>query len=128
MRKPTEVTFDQGGRFVCIKLTCTLTFKLLLDIFEEVTNSPLYSESMPRIWDVNEADLSSLDHETLVEVSKISSNRKEDVSHAKVAVISSQPLNESVLKLFQIHSRDLNQTTLEIFKTPEEAKVWVCSP
>lgn len=124
MNKSKEIRFDPDRSFVYIKLYCTLTLELLKEVFEEITTSSQFSADMVRIWDINDADLSSIDDETLKKISIIPTSQQPEVSQGRVAIVSNQPLSESLIKLFLIHAKDLNQLNLEIFKTKEQAEAW----
>ena len=119
-----DISFNHENNFVEINFSGRIKGAYILSIFEEVVSSEQYKSGMSRIWDMSDADLSSLDPAMVEELSRCSLSHPIGTNLVKVAVVSSKGINMIILKLLKAYSRDL-LNIVETFSSIQDAMDWV---
>ena len=63
-----DLRINEEKNIAYIRLLGRLSKKVILDAFDLTVSDKRYKEGMGRIWDFRDADLSSLDSETITEM------------------------------------------------------------
>ena len=106
-----------------IKLSGTLSKKVILRAFDLTVSDKRYKEGMGRLWDFRDADLSSLDSKTILEMAQYSSRFPPGINDVKVALVASRDLEYGISRMFQAASEAI--TTIRVFRAVDEAEKWM---
>lgn len=119
-----ELRIDVAKNIAYIKLSGLLSTKEILNAFDLAVSSDQYREGMGRLWDFQDADLSSLDTNTIIEMAKYSTKFPAGISDVKVAFVTSRPLEYGLTRMFEAFSTEA-KTKINIFKKIDEAEKWM---
>jgi len=75
------------------------------------------------LWDFREADLSSLDHETITEMAQYSLKFPPGIRDVKVAFVATQDLEFGLSRVFELSSKAF--TPIRVFRAMDEAEEWL---
>ena len=118
-----DLQFDQQKNLVHITLTGMLSKSVILDAFDSAVSDERYEKGMGRLWDFRDADLSSLDAETVTEMALYSLRFPPGVSDVKVAFVTGKDLEYGLSRMFEMSSKA--NTPIRVFRTMDEAEKWM---
>jgi hypothetical protein len=78
---------------------------------------------MGRLWDFRDADLSSLDSDTVVQMAQYSLNFSPGINDVKVAFVASRDFEYGLARMFEMSS--MSKTPIRVFKAMNEAEKWM---
>ena len=106
-----------------IKLSGPLGKKVILSAFDLTVSDRRYKKGMVRLWDFRDADLSSLDPETVTEMARYSLRFPPGINDVKVAFVTSRDLEYGLARMFEMSSEA--KTPIRVFRTMDEAEKWL---
>jgi hypothetical protein len=121
--KDMDLYFDEEKYIVYIKLSGRLDKKFILSAFDLSVSDKRYRIGMGRLWDFRDADLSSLDNETIVEMAQYSKKFPRGINNVKVAFVVFRDLEFGLTRMFEMSSRA--KTPIHVFRTIAEAEEWM---
>jgi hypothetical protein len=121
--KDMDLYFDEEKYIVYIKLSGRLDKKFILIAFDLSVSDKRYRIGMGRLWDFRDADLSSLDNETIVEMAQYSKRFPRGINNGKGAFVVFRDLEFGLTRMFEMSSRA--KTPIHVFRTIAEAEEWM---
>jgi hypothetical protein len=118
-----DLRIDEDKNTAYIKLSGLLNKMIILDAFDLTVSDKRYKKGMGRLWDFRDADLSSLDSETITEMAQYSLKYPPGINDVKVAFVNSRDLEFGLSRMFEISSRAI--TPIRVFRSMDEAEKWM---
>ena len=118
-----DLKIDDEKNIAYIKLSGQLNEKVILSAFDKTVSDKRYKKGMGRLWDFRDADLSSLDYETVAKMAQYSLNYPPGIKDVKVAFVASRDLEYGLSRMFEMSSRAI--TPIHVFRTMDEAEKWL---
>ena len=118
-----ELRIDEEKNIAFIKLSGRLSKKSILDAFDSAISNAKYKSGMGRLWDFRDADLSSLETETIVAMAQYSLKFSSGVNDVKVAFVTNRELEFGLSRMFEMSSKA--KTPIEVFRSLAEAEQWM---
>ncbi|NNK86197.1 MAG: hypothetical protein HKO91_11670 [Desulfobacterales bacterium] len=121
--KDMDLYFDEEKYIAYIKLSGRLDRKVILSAFDLTVSDKRYRVGMGRVWDFRDADLSSLDSGTIIEMAQYSKRFPRGINNVKVAFVAFQDLEFGLSRMFEMSSTA--KTPIQVFRTMGEAEKWM---
>ena len=121
--KDMDLRIDEEKNIAYIKLSGKLSREVILNAFDLTVSDKRYKNGMGRLWDFRDADLSSLDTETITEMAQYSLRFPPGINDVKVAFVTSRDIEYGLSRLFEISSK--SKTPIEVFRGMDEAENWM---
>ena len=118
-----DLKIDEDKNLAYIKLSGQLNRKIILDAFDLTVSDKRYKSGMGRLWDFRDADLSSLESETVIEMAQYSKRFPPGINDVKVAFVASRDFEYGLSRMFEMSSE--SKTPIMVFRTMEEAEKWM---
>ena len=118
-----DLRIDEEKNIAYIKLSGKLSREVILNAFDLTVSDKRYKNGMGRLWDFRDADLSSLDTETITEMAQYSLRFPPGINDVKVAFVTSRDIEYGLSRLFEISSK--SKTPIEVFRGMDEAENWM---
>ena len=118
-----ELRIDEEKNIAYIKLSGLLNEKVILSAFDLTVSDKRYRKGMGRLWDFRNADLSSLDSETIAAMAKYSLRFPPGINDVKVAFVTSRDLEYGLSRMFEMSSGA--PTPIRVFRAMDEAEEWM---
>ena len=83
-----DLRIDEEKNIAYIKLSGLLSKKVILSAFDLTVYDKRYKKGMGRLWDFRDADLSSLDSATVIEMAQYSTKFPSGINDVKVAFVT----------------------------------------
>lgn len=100
-----------------------LSKKTILNAFDVAVSDKRYKNGMGRLWDFRDADLSSLDSDTVIEMAQYSLRFPPGINDVKVAFVTSRDFEYGLARMFEMSS--LSKTPISVFRAMNEAEKWM---
>ena len=78
---------------------------------------------MGRLWDFRDANLSSLQSETVFEMAQYSTKFSPGINDVKVAFVTSRDFEYGLSRMFEMSSN--SKTPISVFRAIDEAEKWM---
>ena len=117
-----ELKIDETKNVAYIKIIGLVSSKGILDAFDKAVSSDKYRKGMDRLWDFADADLSSIDSETIRKMAQYSLSFPAGINDVKVAFVA-KDLEYGLSRMFEISSHA--KTPINVFQTIAEAEKWL---
>jgi hypothetical protein len=121
--KGMDLHIDEEKNIAYIKLSGQLSKKAILSAFDLAVADERYKNGMGRLWDFRDADLSSFDTATVMEMAQYSKRFPPGINNVKVAFVVSRDLEYGLSRMFQMSSEA--RTPIQVFRTMAEAEKWM---
>ena len=118
-----DLRVDEERNIAYIKLSGILSKKTILNAFDLAVSDKKYKNGMGRLWDFRDADLSSLESETVMEMAQYSTRYSPGINDVKVAFVTSRDFEYGLSRMFEMSSR--SKTPIRVFRTMDEAEKWM---
>ena len=118
-----DLYFDEEKYIAYVKLSGRLDKKVILSAFDLTVSDKRYRIGMGRLWDLSDADLSSLANETIIEMAQYSKRFPRGINNVKVALVAFQDLEFGLSRMFEMSSTA--KTPIQVFRTIAEAEKWM---
>lgn len=118
-----DLHIDEEKNIAYIKLSGQLSKKAILSAFDLAVADERYKNGMGRLWDFRDADLSSFDTATVMEMAQYSKRFPPGINSVKVAFVVSRDLEYGLSRMFQMSSEA--RTPIQVFRTMAEAEKWM---
>lgn len=118
-----DLRIDEKNNIAYIKLSGLLSKKVILNAFDSTVSDKRYKKGMGRLWDFRDADLSSLDHETIIEMAQYSLKFPLGINDVKVAFVTKRDLEYGLSRIFEMSSMAMTQ--IRVFRAMDEAEKWM---
>lgn len=118
-----ELRIDEDKNIAYIKLSGVLSSKAILSAFDLAVADKRYIDGMGRLWDFRDADLSSLQSETVIEMAQYSLKFPPGINDVKVAFLVSRNFEYGLSRMFQMSSD--SKTLIQVFRVMAEAEKWM---
>jgi hypothetical protein len=118
-----DLRIDEEKNIAYIKLSGLLSRKVILSAFDLTVSDKRYKNGMGRLWDFTEADLSSLDTATVIEMAQYSLQFPPGINDVKVAFVTSRDLEYGLSRMFEMSSK--SKTPIRVFRVMDEAEKWM---
>jgi hypothetical protein len=121
-----ELRIDETRNIAYIKLSGRLGRQEILDAFDATVSHERYRPGMGRLWDFREADLSSLDVDTIAEMAKHSTKFPAGINDVKVAFVAGRNLEFGLSRMFEVFSESAGaKTKIAVFDAMQDAEIWM---
>jgi len=121
--KDMDLRIDEEKNIAYIKLSGLLSKKIILSAFDLTVSDRRYKNGMGRLWDFRDADLSSLEAETITEMAQYSLRFPPGINDVKVAFATDRDVEYGLTRMFEIASEAM--TPIQVFRTMDEAEKWM---
>lgn len=121
--KDMDLRIDEEKNMAYIKLSGLLSKKIILSAFDLTVSDRRYKNGMGRLWDFRDADLSSLEAETITEMAQYSLRFPPGINDVKVAFVTDRDVEYGLTRMFEISSEAM--TPIQVFRTMDEAEKWM---
>jgi hypothetical protein len=118
-----ELRIDEEKYIAYIKLSGLLNEKVILSAFDLTVSDKRYRKGMGRLWDFRNADLSSLDSETIAAMAQYSLRFPPGINDVKVAFVTSTDLEYGLSRMFEMLSKA--KTPIRVFRGMDQAEKWM---
>lgn len=118
-----DLRIDEEKNIAYIKLSGLLSKKVILSAFDLAVSDKRYKKGMGRLWDFGDADLSSLDSETITEMAQYSLRFPPGINDVKVAFVTSRDIEYGLSRMFEMSSQAT--TPIRVFRAMDEAEKWM---
>ena len=118
-----DLRIDDEKNIAYIKLSGLLSKEVILNAFDLTVSDKRYKKGMGRLWDFRDADLSSLNSETVIEMAQYSLKFPEGIRDVKVAFVATSDLEFGLSRMFEITSQA--KTPIGVFRSIDEAEKWM---
>jgi hypothetical protein len=99
----------------------------LRNAFNSVISSSSYKKGMYKLWDLSDADLSSIDNASLESLAKTSRDCSLENDKAKIAVVAPQDLEFGMMRVYERVS-ERKDYKFAPFRSLEQAEKWLFEP
>ena len=120
-----ELRFDEKRKIAHIRMSGALSSEEILGAFDAAVSDDRYRDGMGRLWDLREADLSSLDAQIIVSMAQYSLKYPPGVNDAKVAFVTARDLEFGLSRMFELSSKA--NTPIRVFREMREAEEWLAT-
>jgi hypothetical protein len=121
--KDMDLRIDEEKNMAYIKLSGLLSKKIILSAFDLTVSDRRYKNGMGRLWDFRDADLSSLEAETITEMAQYSLRFPPGINDVKVAFVTDRDVEYGLTRMFEISSEAM--TPIQVFRAMDEAEKWM---
>ena len=121
--KDMDLRIDEEKNIAYIKLSGLLSKKIILSAFDLTVSDRRYKNGMGRLWDFRDADLSSLEAETITEMAQYSLRFPPGINDVKVAFVTDRDVEYGLTRMFEISSEAM--TPIQVFRAMDEAEKWM---
>ena len=121
--KDMDLRIDEEKNMAYIKLSGLLSKKIILSAFDLTVSDRRYKNGMGRLWDFRDADLSSLEAETITEMAQYSLRFPPGINDVKVAFVTDRDIEYGLTRMFEISSEAM--TPIQVFRAMDEAEKWM---
>ena len=97
--------------------------KVIFSAFDLTASDKRYKKGMGRLWDFRDADLSSLDTETITEMAQYSLKFPPGINDVTVAFVTDRVLEYGLSRMFEISSKAMSP--IGVFRSMDEVKKWM---
>ena len=118
-----DLHIDEEKNIAYIKLSGQLSKKAILSAFDLAVADERYKNGMGRLWDFRDADLSSLESNTIFDMAQYSLKFPSGVNDVKVAFVASSDFEYGLSRMFEMSSR--SKTPINVFRKMGEAEKWM---
>ena len=118
-----DLHIDEEKNIAHIKLSGQFSKKAILSAFDLAVSDERYKNGMGRLWDFRNADLSSFDTATVMEMAHYSKRFPPGINSVNVAFVVSRDLEYGLSRMFQMSSEA--KTPIQVFRTMAEAEKWM---
>jgi hypothetical protein len=118
-----DLRIDEERNIAYIKLSGLLSKKVILSAFDLTVSDKRYKKGMGRLWDFRDAELSSLDSETITEMAQYSLRFPQGINDVKVAFVTDRDLEYGLSRMFELSSKAM--TPIRVFRAMDEAEKWM---
>ena len=118
-----DLRIDEEKNIAYIKLSGLLSKKIILSAFDLTVSDRRYKNGMGRLWDFRDADLSSLEAETITEMAQYSLRFPPGINDVKVAFVTDRDIEYGLTRMFEISSEAM--TPIQVFRAMDEAEKWM---
>jgi hypothetical protein len=121
--KKMVLRIDEEKKIAYIKLSGRLSKEAILSVFDLAVSDKRYKNGMSRLWDFRDADLSTLDVMTIVDMAQYSIKFPPGINNVKVAFVTNRDLEYGLSRMFEMSSNA--KTPIKVFRTMAEAEEWM---
>jgi hypothetical protein len=118
--KDMDLKIDVEKNIAYIKLSGLLSKKIILNAFDKAVSDKSYKNGMGRLWDFREADLSTLESNTVIEMAQYSLRFPPGINDVKVAFVVSRDFEYGLSRMFEMSSNA--KTPISVFRKIDEAE------
>jgi hypothetical protein len=118
-----DLRIDEEKKIAYIKLSGRLSKEAILSVFDLAVSDKRYKKGMGRLWDFRDADLSTLDVMTIVDMAQYSKKFPPGINNVKVAFVTNRDLEYGLCRMFEMSSNA--ETPIHVFRTMAEAEEWM---
>ncbi len=118
-----NLKIDEEKNIAYIKLSGLLSKMTILNAFDQVVSDARYKKGMGRLWDFRDADLSSLESETVIEMAQYSLRFPPGINDVKVAFLVSRDFEYGLSRMFEMSSSA--KTPISVFRKMDEAEKYM---
>ena len=118
-----DLRIDEEKNIAYIKLSGLLSKKVVLSAFDLTVSDERYKNGMGRLWDFRDADLSSLDTNTINAMAQYSLRFPPGINDVKVAFVTDRDIEYGLSRMFEISSKAM--TPIQVFRAMDEAEKWM---
>lgn len=118
-----DLRIDEIKNIAYIRIEGLASSKGILDAFDIAVSNEKYKKGMGRLWDFRDADLSSLNAETIMDMAQYSKKFPPGINDVKVAFVTESELEYGLSRMFEMSSEA--KTPIRVFRTIDEAEKWM---
>ena len=121
--KDMKLRIDEQKNIAYIKLSGLLSQEVILRAFDSTVSDKRYKKGMGRLWDFRDADLSSIDSETIAAMAQYSLKFPAGINDVKVSFVTDTELEYGLARMFEMLSNA--RTPICVFRAMDEAENWM---
>ena len=118
-----DLRIDEKRDIAYIKLSGLLSKKVILNALDFTVSDKRYKKGMGRLWDLRDADSSSLDSVIITEMAQYSLKFPPGINDVKVAFVTSRDIEYGLSRMFEMSSKA--KTPIRVFRAMDEAEKWM---
>ena len=118
-----DLRIDEEKNIAYIKLSGRLSKQVILNALDSTVSNKRYKKGMGRLWDFRDADLSSLNSDTIIDMAQYSLQFPAGINDVKVAFVASSDFEYGLSRMFEMSSR--SKTPINVFREMDEAEEWM---
>ncbi len=119
-----RIEIDEAKGIAYVKVYGCIYESDIRQAFHSVISSSDYKKGMHRLWDLSEADLSTIDNASLESLAKMSMDYSPTFDRTKVAVVAPQDLEFGMMRVYERIS-ERKDYIFSPFRALEEAEKWL---
>jgi hypothetical protein len=120
-----SVTFNESKGYIYVNLAGKLSSEKILSIVQQVINCPQQWRDKAKVYDVSDADLSEMNHDSLFNLSKrILDAPRPEFTKTKIIIVSEKKLNLSSAQLFKEYYND-EFSRIIVLDSLKKAELWI---
>ena len=118
-----NLRIDEEKNIAYIGLSGILSKEIIFGAFDLAVSDKRYKNGMGRLWYFKDADLSSLDAETITELGQHSLKYPPGINDVKVAFVTDKNFEYGLTRMYEISSKAM--TPIQVFRSMDEAEKWM---
>lgn len=121
MDEETRVHFDEDKGVVCVTLEGRLTVRTIVAAVGSLAHRP----RMHRLWDIRNADLSTLDFGAVWGMAEAMASLPPVHPDARIAIVAASDVQFGMSRMYEVLIEGRSPGTHRIFRDIEEAEAWL---
>ena len=118
-----ELSYDKQHQILNADVHGHLKFEDLEHIMSKILTSAEIPSDANTLWDITDMQFDNIDIEFQEKIVEMRSRFDSQRGKAKIAIVSTYPLGEILVKLFLVLMKDISQD-VSSFKSREDALLW----
>ena len=115
--------YNEEQNVLYLKLSGQLSKEAILSVLNWARSDEKYKKSTGRIWDFREADLSSVDAMTIIEMAQYPNEFPTETNDVKVALVASADLEYGLGRMFEMATE--SSAAIQVFRSIAKAEDWL---
>jgi len=118
-----DLRIDEEKNIAYIGLSGVLSKEIIFSAFDLTVSDKRYKKGMGRLWYFKDADLSSLDSETVSGLGQHLLKYSPGINDVKVAFVTNKNIDYWLTRIYEISSKAM--TPIQVFRSMDEAETWM---
>ena len=119
----STVRIDPAGPVVLVQPSGTLSLEIVEGLLGEIASLPGSERGMPRVWDLSDADLSSVEASLVSVLAKRITEQVPDGQPTRIAIVAPDDLAFGLSRVYGAH-RGESTVTYAVFREAAAAMAW----
>lgn len=121
---PITLTHDKENDILLVKISGQISLEELQEAGRAVVSSTQFAPDINTIWDLCDTDPDNIDEAFMDKVIAMRQQQFQQRLGARLALVADSDLKFALSRMYEMLASELQQAT-HVFRTIEEAKVWL---